>query len=372
MNPKTTKTLLFSIAVFSVAISIAIGTQYVTAEKQNDVPEELVAGPQPQGVPENFKELDDAELKSFERMVTQHPELSKLLGEEYEYTGTTYRLDPVVSYFEMNFLTEDGQVLNVAFEDGQIIDYKKYERPDKWAVENGIVDRHYTGSFDIRGVAHYFDAADFTPFSTSEWNAMITNGLKSGSDVENDNVCNDASAPDTYWAQAGVQYTSDGTEAAVTDTIYECVPQVLTGLTVNDGDAVEARVFLDDSTANKWWMLVDNLDDGSPAYGATRTVSGSTELEISTVWTSVWWENNHEPNAGWYTDFSSDPVSDAATFKWEGDSNWYLWSDDTEDTSICKPTPNPTGLTSGSFATSPNDVTWDVSDIDEKCGRGLH
>lgn len=201
--------------------------------------------------------------------------------------------------------------------------------------------------------------------------SLLSNGVKDGSDTVNDDLCSSSSSPDTYWAQSGVQFDDNSIRTGYTDTEYDCVAKYFS-LTVSAGDEVTSRVYLDDTVTNKWWMTVDVIGDGNPAYGFARTVSGSTELLKGDFGTGVFLENPNNPNRGWDADFGSDIVSDWASYKDTRDNNWYLWGSEDEDYSFCKPTANPTSVTSGAFDTGDRNVTWDVSDIDDDCGKGWY
>lgn len=398
MTKNNFKTILLSVMITSALISSIVILQNADAEKQTEISESMLrqqlwstvessnenkteAEPVPEPYIEdpyansdlsNFKEIDENEMKMYEEMILADPVLKSLLGEEYKYSSTVYRMDPVRIYFEINYDTMDNHWLNIAFEHDQIIRYEKYEKPEPWGYINGVVDKHYDGTSTIDGVAHNFAAPTSFSSTQPDWNALLVNGLKKGSDIENDDLCDSWSSPDSHWAQGGIDFSSSGMRLAYTDTVFNCVPQFMTGLTVNVNDDITARVYIDDTVTDKWVVEINNLNDGLPSFKHERIVSSSTELEKDTVYTSVWWENNFTPSQGWDTDFGSDPVSDWASYKSTSDGLWYLWTSEVDDTSHCKPTPNPTGLTSGAFDTGNRDVTWDVSEIDDKCGRGWY
>jgi hypothetical protein len=233
------------------------------------------------------------------------------------------------------------------------------------------VNKYYDGSYTAKGIGHKFDTpSSFSSTDTDDWNSLLTNAVKNGSDLVNDDLCDNTVAPDSYWAQAGVQFDDQGIQAGWTDTEEDCEPTMFL-LSISAGDTIYSKVYLDSSVANKWWMTVDNLDDGYGAYGTTRTITGSTSVIKDQPMTGIWWENTYSPTESWVSDFGSDVVSDYASYKYTNNS-WYYWGSETQDTSICKPTTNPTSVVSGAFDSGNRDVTWDVSDIEDDCGSGWY
>ena len=201
--------------------------------------------------------------------------------------------------------------------------------------------------------------------------SLLSNGVKDGSDPVNDDPCSSSSSPDSYWAQSGVKFDDGEMKPAYTDTVYNCVAKYFS-LDVDAGDEVISRVYLDNSVSDKFWMTVDVIGDEFYPYGFSRIVSNSDELLKGDFGTGVFFENPNSPSNGWDADFGSDVVSDWASYKSTSNNNWYLWGSEDQDTSFCKPTANPTSVVSGAFDTGNRDVTWDVSDIDDDCGRGWY
>ncbi len=367
MTSKTTKTIFFSVILLAVSISLVFGTSYAMEGKEQQT--ELVPEPNENAKINNsidVQEFSAAEIDLYKNIAINDPNVKLLLGENYEYENILYRLDSKITVFELTFDTGDSRV-NVVFDDGKIVDVVKYEKSEPW-TQNGFVVKYYDSTTDLKGVGHKFETPSSYSSSSSTQNILLTNGVKVGSDTSK--ICVSSQSPTHYWGQAGVAFDSNGIRAGWTDTNANCNPTYFTSLSISAGDEIITRVYLDSTVANKWWMTADNLDDGYNAYGFTRTITGSTELLKGDPNTGVFWESHFTPNQGWDTDFGSDVVSDWASYKHTSNNNWYLWGSETQDTSVCKPSANPTSVVSGAFDTGNRDVTWDVSDIEDDCGRG--
>jgi len=368
----TTKTTIFSVVTIAAILGFGIAS-FATAEISNNNPiaepvdnESSIHNPT-----ENFKEFSDTKINQYRLQIESDTKIKSLMKDsDFKYDGIAYRLDPVITVFDMTYQGEDGTKITVTFDNDKIVNYEEYKSKGKWGNVNGIVNKYYDGAYAAKGIGHKFNTpSSFSSIDTADWNSLLTNAVKNGSDLVNDDLCTSSSSPDSYWAQAGVQFDDQGIRGGWTDTDAECDPTFFS-LSINAGDDIISRVYLDDSVANKWWMTVDNLDDGYGAYGTTRTITGSTSVITDEPMTGVWWENSYTPTGDWVTDFGSDVVSDWASFKYPSNNGWYLWDSETQDTSICKPTTNPTNVISGLFDTSPYDVTWDVSNIEDYCGNG--
>ncbi len=368
----TTKTIFFSVILLAVSISLVFGTSYaIEAEKAIElVPEPTETENSIEAYTINFKEFTTDEMVNYSIKAQSNPEVAKLLGSDFKYDGASYELTPEPNRMTMVYSTPEGYDVYVSFEDGEISNIEKIEQV-KWGYVNGYVNKIYDSSTDLKGIGHDFETPSTYGTSNSGWVALLSNGVKDGSDTVNDDLCDSSSSPDTYWAQSGVQFDDSSIKPGYTDTEYDCVAKYF-ALTVSAGDEVVSRVYLDDSVANKWWMTVDVIGDAYAPYGFTRTVSGSTELLKGDFGTGVFFENPNNPDHGWDADFGSDIVSDWASYKDTSNNNWYLWGSEDEDYSFCKPTANPTSVTSGAFDTGDRDVTWDVSDIDDDCGKGWY
>ncbi len=369
MTTKTTKTVFLSTILLAVSISLVFGTSYAIEGK--DILTELVSEPtsfSEKDPTKDFEEFTDSQIMSYRLQIESDPEISALMADgDYEYSSIAYRLDPIVTVFDITYKNEKGTRITVGFEDGEITESKKYESKGKWS-HRGFVIKYYDDSYAAKGIGHNFELpSSFSTTDTNDINVILTNAVKDGSDLVNDSLCDSDDSPDTYWGQSGIQFSNDGIEAGWTDTEEECDPTMFL-LTVNAGDEITSRVYLDDSVSNKWWMTVDNLDDGYGPYGTSKIITGSTEILTDEPNTSVWWETTYTPGeSNWASDFGSDIVSDWASYKYTNNS-WYLWGSEVQDTSHCEPTANPTSVVSGAFDTGNRDVTWDVSDIEDDCG----
>jgi len=371
MTYKTTKTIFLSVILLAVSMSLVIGTSYAVEDKEKN--DGLIREPIEKDNVQTYKsinvqEFDKSKINNYRTIATNDSAVKSILGEKYEYKNIMYRLDPVITVFELTYDTEDSRV-NIVFENGEVIDINEYPIPEAWGYKNGYVVKSYDSTTDLKGIGHKFETPSSYSSSSSTANVLLTNGVKDGSNTAN--ICNSGSSPTDYWGQAGVQFDSSGIRGGWTDTNASCIPTFFS-LSISAGDEIVTRVYLDSSVSNKWWMTVDNLDDAYGPYGFTRTITGSTELLKDDLNTSVFWESMFTPNQGWDSDFGSDVVSDWASYKSTSNNNWYLWGSENEDTSICKPTANPNSVVAGSFDTSPYDVTWDVSDIEDDCGKGWY
>lgn len=374
MITKTSKMVFASIiAVVLIAGTFAAVEAESIKGNKNTIaePQDIESGEYDQT--ENFQEFSDTKINQYRLQIESDTEIKSLMeNNDFKYSSIAYRLDPVITVFDITYENEDGTKIRITFDNDKIVNHEKYESKGKWGTANGIVNKYYDGSHTAKGIGHNFDTpSSFSSTDTNDWNALLTNAVKNGSDLINDDLCNSASSPDTYWAQSGVQFDDQGVRAGWTDTEEDCDPQFFS-LVINDGDTIYSKVYLDSSVANKWWMTVDNLDDGFAPYGTSRTVTGSTSVIKDEPMTGVWWENHYTPNESWASDFGSDVVSDYATYKSTSDNSWYYWGSETQDTSICKPVANPLSVVSGAFDVGNRDVTWDVSDIEDDCGRGWH
>lgn len=373
MITKTTKTTIFSVVAIAAILGFGI-TSFATAEiSNNDIPEPVDVELKNYELVENFQEFSDAKINQYRLQIESNTEMKSLMKDsDFEYNGISYILGPT-TIADITYKSEDGTKILVTFDNDKIVDYKKYESKGKWGWANGYVNKYYDSStYAAKGIGHKFDLpSSFSSTDTNDWTSLLTNAVKNGSDLVNDDLCVAANAPDSYWAQAGVQFDDNGMRAGWADTEEGCDPTFFS-LTINDGDTIEARVYLDTTVANKWWMSVDNMDDMLGPALKSKTITGSTSVIKNEPATGVWFESTYTPTETWAGDFGSDITSDWASYKYTSNNSWYLWGVEAQDTSICKPTANPTTVISGAFDSGNRDVTWDISDIEDDCGGGVY
>jgi len=113
----------------------------------------------------------------------------------------------------------------------------------------------------------------------------------------------------------------------------------------------------------------NNSDNPSPPYAFVRSVANSDFVDTDNPNTNVFFENPNASTVNWDPGFTAgDFTVDWASFQWTNDS-WYLWGEEFLDTDGCHTGATAAQLMSGSFVTSPYDVTFDVSNMDSLCGQ---
>ena len=221
MTTTKTKTIFLSVILLTVSISLVFGTNYAVAEiqeKNNDKPEPVEEDKFAEASTINFKEFSTQKMVNYSIMAISNPEVTELLGTEFEYNGASYELSPEPNRITMTYSTPDGYDVNVSFEDGKISDVEKHEQV-KFGYVNGYVNKIYDSTTDLNGIGHNFDAPSSFSTNNDGWVALLSNGVKDGSDPVNDDLCSSSSSPDSYWAQSGVKFDDGEMKPAYTDTV---------------------------------------------------------------------------------------------------------------------------------------------------------
>jgi len=265
--------------------------------------------------------INENALNGLKIAVAKNPQVKYLLGDNYEFSDTAQRFtendgwQPILNYY-----TDNGEnTVTVLMDKGKVVSAEKYENV-VWGHARGFaVDGYDDNRYTVSGLSMVADVPDYD-HDTGSFTALLTNAQKSGS--TDADVCTSSKAPTSYWAQIGMQFDSNDVRIGYTDTLKNCVPAYFP-IPFSTGDSMKYRIYINDAT-DVWTLWVDNVSDGSPAYAFTRTVSGSSTLDIDTLQTSVWYENSNTSSNGWDDGFASDPVVDYAAFQWTNGS-WYYW-----------------------------------------------
>lgn len=354
------KYIMLSVVVFSIVI--ASGQQYVTAESLNGIkapiPEPLV-----ESTGNNAIIIKQVQIQEQKIIASITPDALKQLGQNYKLLNSMQYETVDGVNIQHSFESSNGKyTVTITLRNGEIIDIDKYER-HQWgsATGKGFAIDQYDGIYTLSGLGMVADIPSYD-HTNGAWTTILTNAQKSGSTGD---VCISSNAPKTYWGQIGMEFSSSGVSIGFTDTLLGCYPYFFP-IPFNVGDTLKYRIFIDDDT-DTWNLWVDNLSDVGPAYQFSRVVSESSTLDTNTKHTSVWFENPNGNSVDWDEGFTADPKVDYASFQWTN-NNWYYWDAEKQTAYDCVGDATELELMSGTFVGSPHDVTFDVSNIDSKCG----
>ncbi len=312
--------------------------------------------------PKVFSETEKSEHK---KQAVDDKKVSKLLGKNYKHHSTAQYFEDGVWEPIISFTTDKGnKVVTVKMKDGKVVGVEKY-KAHKWghSIRGFAVDQ-YSSPYTARGLGMNLDVPSYS-HSAGSWTALLVNAVKNGS---TGNLCDPNDMPNTYWAQSGLDFSSNGVRLGFADTGTGCVPAFLP-MPFSAGDDVTFRVYVDDANDDWYMWMHNNSIASSPAYAFVRNVVNSDFIDNSNPHTNVFFENNNASTVNWDPGFTSgDPTVDWASFQYTNNS-WYLWTAETKDTVGCHTGATTSQLMSGSFATSPYDVTFDVSNMDSLCGN---
>lgn len=97
------------------------------------IPEPTDSSETPESYTNDFKGLTDDEIDFYTEKAINHPEIIKLMEDEkYTYGSISYRLDPILTHFQITLIGPNGYQIAVVFDNGEIIQYEKYQVDYKW------------------------------------------------------------------------------------------------------------------------------------------------------------------------------------------------------------------------------------------------
>ncbi len=372
MTTKTIKTILF--ASLMVAMILPFSAMNFADAAPEDRANDRTNNKTP---PESMRVLQDFEfegivpeqintntLNNLEIGIVKNPQVKGLLGNDYEYRGHMQRQtendgwQPILSYYTDN----KKYTVTVVMDKGKVVSVEKYENV-KWShLRAFAIDEYDDDRYTITGLSMKAEVPDYTHKSGTAFTAILLNAQKANSNDAD--TCTSSAAPNSYWAQMGMQFDSDGVRLGLTDTFLDCEPMYFP-ISFSTGDAILYWIYIDDAT-DVWTLLIWNQTQGGSAYAYTVEVADSYNLSVDTYQTSVWFENAHYTSNGWDADFTSDPVVDYAAFKYI-DGNYYYWFGEYQHPLYCESGTTAADIMSGTFEGLPHDVTFDVSEIANKC-----
>jgi hypothetical protein len=115
MTTTTTKTILFAslIAAMILPFSGMMMAEAAPNENANDVVKMKIDEPQDiesseYDVTENFQEFSDTKINQYRMQIESDTEIKSLMeGSDFKYSSIAYRLDPVVTVFDITYENED-------------------------------------------------------------------------------------------------------------------------------------------------------------------------------------------------------------------------------------------------------------------------
>lgn len=321
--------------------------------------------------------INENALNGLKIAVTKNPQVKELLGDDFEYInyhqyGTDYGWQPV-----LNFRTDNGEnTVTVTMDKGKVVDVLKRKTinlggpilDDDQLLHFGqtrshIIDEYDDDRYNARGMIMVVDVPDYT-HNAGDFTALLLNAVKKGSNSAN--LCDKTKYLTDYWGQVGFLFNEDGATIVYTDTTLWCEAQTFPSIQYNAGDKIVFANYIDDAN-DKWYLYVDNLNDSSPPHAWVTILPGISFLDTNNKNTSVFFESaNHWWFGDWASGFASDPVVDVAAWQYTN-GGWYVWFGEDQFAGNCEEGTTASQLMSGTFVGSPYDVTFDVSEIQERC-----
>jgi hypothetical protein len=291
--------------------------------------------------------------------------VSKLLGKHFVHHSTAQYFEDGVWEPVISFTTDNGKnIVTVEMKNGKVVGMEKYETHEWGHSGRGFAAAEYDSPYTARGMGMNLDVPAYS-HSAGSWTALLVNAVKDGS---TGNLCNPNHMPNTYWAQSGLEFSSNGVRVGFADTGTYCTPAFLP-MPFSTGDDVTFQVYVDDANDDWYMWMHNNSVSSSPPYAYVRHVPNSAFVDSSHPNTNVFFENQNTHTVNWDPGFTSgDFTVDWASFQWTN-NNWYYWSNDNQTSFGCHPGATAAQLMSGSFGSSSHDVTFDVSNMDSLCGR---
>ncbi len=311
--------------------------------------------------------INENALNGLKIAVAKNPKVKNLLGDDYEFKAYAQRMTENDGWQpELTYYTDNREnSVTVVMHKGKVISAEKYENVEWSHLRAFAVDEYNDDRYPVIGLSMKADIPSYTHQAGTAFTVILLNAQKAGS-IDND-VCTPSAAPTSYWAQIGVQFDTNGARVGVTDTFLDCEP-IHFSIPYNTGDTMFYWIFIDDAT-DMWTAMVWNQTQGGYAYAYIVEVANSSELDIDTPQTSVWFENAHYTSNGWDAGFASDPVVDYAAFKYIN-GNYYYWFNEYKESGNCDSGTLVSDIMSGTFVGSLYEVTFDVSGIEDKCEAG--
>lgn len=371
MTTKTTKAILFSALILSVVITtVGLNTVWAgngidiqtTNELERDSTQssqdsvEYFESVKPQPISNaSYQEakniiLSDDSIKK--RISDKEFELMKKVG----YIGNTDVL-PIQWNPVLTIITDDEVITaEVDLNEKHLVNTAatKKHQLTLGGGDRSFATDYYDGSYTINGIEmNTYDTPDFTGSSGNEFTALLLNALMTGS-TEAD-ACDDENIPESFWAQTGFVFESNGWHLTVTDTSYNCLDRVIT-FNLSEDDNLRFRHYVNSN--GDWTTWMKNLDTGL-TYSETLTNLDGTTFVTDNLNTSVFFENANS-NTTWDTQFGSDLTINTTYVRKSSDSNWYSWDSDAQNILDCDGFSHTDNVISGNldFASS---ATWDLS-----------
>lgn len=361
---KTTKTILFASLIAAMILPFSGMMMAEAAPNENaQVPDESMRVPD---IPEFDAPglINENALNGLKIAVAKNPKVKNLLGDDYEFKAYAQRMTENDGWQpELTYYTDNREnSVTIVMHKGKVISAEKYENVVWSHLRAYAIDEYNDDRYPVIGLSMKADIPSYTHQAGTAFTAILLNAEKAGSNSAD--VCTPSAAPTSYWAQIGMQFDSSGTRVGFTDTILDCVPMFFS-IPHSAGDTMIYWIHINDST-DVWTVMIWNQTQGGPAYAYSVIVANSSQLNVDTAQTSVWFENAHYPSNGWDTGFASDPVVDYAAFKYIN-GNYYYWFNEFQQPWDCDPGTIVSDIMSGTFVGSPHNVTFDVSGIEDKC-----
>lgn len=366
MTYKNAKTILF--ASLLVAMILPFSMMMVEA-----APNENAQLPNKNMRVSNISEFDGVApelinenmLNGFKITVAKNPKVKNLLGDDYEFKTYVQRMtendgwQPELSYYTDN----RENTVTVVMDKGKVISAEKYENI-VWSYHHRAfaIDEYNDDRYPVIGLSMQADIPSYTHQNGTAFTAILLNAEKAGSNSSD--VCTSSAAPTSYWAQVGMGFDTNGVRIGFTDTTLECVPTYFS-IPYNTGDSIGYWISIDDAT-DVWTVMVYNLTQGGYVYAYSVEIADSSELNVDTAQTSIWFENGNYASNEWDEGFASDPVVDYAAFKYI-DGNYYYWFNEYQQPLHCYGNTAASDIMSGTLVGSPHDLTFDVSEIEDRC-----
>ena len=308
--------------------------------------------------------INENALNGLKIAVTKNPKVKNLLGDDYEFKNYVQRMtdndgwQPELTYYADN----KENTVTVVMHKGKVISAEKYETVVWGHTTRGFaIDEYNDDRYPVIGLTMKSDIPNYN-HQSGTFTVLLLNAEKEGSNSAS--VCNPSAAPDTYWAQIGMNFDTDGVKVGFTDTLLGCEPTFYS-IPFSVGDTMLYWIFIDDAT-DVWTVMIWNQTQEGYAYAYSVEIENSSEINTNSAQTSVWFENSNTSSNSWDTGFTSDPVVDYAGFKYIN-GNYYYWFNEYQHHLYCDIGTTASQLMSGTFVGLPHDVTFDVSNIEDKC-----
>lgn len=371
------------LSISMIVTMVALGTTVVNAqpivtsdikssEKTNNSNEIRDLSETPVKTPsEKIPVFQPIEIEEFKQIALQDYRVLDAIGEkeaEFRKAGYITYGENSEKYPVLHFVTNDSAISVRLNADTKEVEYVS-ERPHRIMDTNGIASAYYDGAQTLNGLQMRLDAPTYSHESGASWTAILLNAVKSGSNTNL--ICDSNSHPNHYWAQGGLMFDTDDTDAVWTDTLEDCIGQDST-LGLSDGDEIRVRIWINDYVSDTDEVVIELQNtDSNPleTYTVTTDVANTSTLLTGDPNTSVFFENNNGDHVSptWEDGFTDgDLVVTNAHYRKTSSSSWWFW-DGQSEAKQCGHTVTTGDLISGSFDTSPRTVTWDLSDMRSKC-----